>query len=141
MTIASLSDDTVTHRRVARAAPPALVVAPHPRAVAAVALAPAPRPRLAAAAAPPPAPSAATGTAAGWVQIGAFSSPDLADQGWRDIARSAPDAMAGKGKAVQPFDRDGKTLYRTYVTGFSGVSAAQAFCDDLRAAGKACMVK
>ena len=75
------------------------------------------------------------------VDLAKISVLALADQGWRDVARSSPDAMAGKGKAVQPFDRDGKTLYRTYVTGFSGVSAAQAFCDDLRAAGRACMVK
>jgi hypothetical protein len=76
------------------------------------------------------------------VQIGAFSSPTLADQGWRDIARLEPAAMAGKGKAVQPLDRDdGVTLYRTYVTGFASASAAQAFCDDLRAAGKSCMVR
>jgi hypothetical protein len=82
------------------------------------------------------------GPSTGWVQIGAFSSPTLADQGWRDVARAEPDAMAGKGKAVQPLDRDdGATLYRTYVTGFASVSAAQAFCEALRASGKSCMVK
>jgi hypothetical protein len=75
------------------------------------------------------------------VQIGAFSSAELADRGWRDVARSEPDSMAGKGKAVQPFDRDGQTLYRTYVTGFASLSAAQAFCAELQAAGKGCMVR
>ena len=85
---------------------------------------------------------AAAGPGSGWVQIGAFSSPSLADQGWRDIARLAPGAMAGKGKMVQPIDRDdGTTLYRTYVTGFASVTAAQSFCAELRASGKACMVK
>jgi hypothetical protein len=85
---------------------------------------------------------AAAGPGSGWVQIGAFSSPSLADQGWRDIAHLAPGAMAGKGKMVQPVDRDdGTTLYRTYVTGFASVSAAQSFCAELRASGKACMVK
>jgi hypothetical protein len=76
------------------------------------------------------------------VQIGAFSTPTLADQGWRDVARLEPESMSGKGKAVQSLMRDdGSTLYRTYVTGFGSVSAAQSFCDDLRAAGKSCMVK
>jgi hypothetical protein len=76
------------------------------------------------------------------VQIGAFSSPSLAEQGWRDIAHLESGAMAGKGKLVQPIDRDdGTTLYRTYVTGFASVSAAQAFCSELKASGKACMVK
>ena len=85
---------------------------------------------------------ASSSPAPGWVQIGAFSTPALADQGWRDVARMEPDSMSGKGKAVQSMMRDdGSTLYRTYVTGFSSVSAAQSFCDDLRAAGRSCMVK
>jgi len=80
--------------------------------------------------------------ATGWVQIGAFSSAALANQSWRDLARIEPAAMAGKGRAVQPFTRDdGAILYRAYVTGFASVSAAQAFCSELRSAGKGCIVK
>jgi cell division protein FtsN len=96
---------------------------------------------------PPAAPAAATTTAAapaaggGWVQIGAFSSSALADKGWSDIAALAPAGMSGKGRKVEPISRDGKTFYRTYVTGFSSRDAAQAFCDKLKAAGKACFVK
>lgn len=142
VTIASLTDDALTHHarpshgddaqnvRLAEAlkptaVPPRHVVAAHIKG------------------APVDAPMrAASGPAPGWVQIGAFSTPTLADQGWRDVARMDPDVMAGKGKAVQSLVRDdGSTLYRTYVTGFRSVSAAQAFCDDLRAAGKSCMVK
>ena len=52
-----------------------------------------------------------------------------------------PAAMAGKGKKVETVSRDGKTFYRTYVTGFSSHDGAQAFCDRLKAAGKACFVK
>jgi hypothetical protein len=154
VTISALTDDALTHRarlarstrddeatrpRLAEASAPAL--SPTHHAVVAhikgaqIAAAPAVR-------AAPPAMRAATGTGTGWVQIGAFSSPTLADQGWRDIARLQPAGMSGKGKAVQPLDRDdGTTLYRTYVTGFASVSAAQAFCDELRAAGKSCMVR
>jgi len=96
---------------------------------------------------PPPAPPVAASTAAapspgtGWVQIGAFSSAALADRGWNDTAQLAPVGMSGKGKRVEPVTRDGKTFYRAYVTGFSGRPAAQAFCDKLKAAGKACFVK
>lgn len=94
--------------------------------------------RVAAAPAGPP----TIAGAAGWVQIGAYSSAALADQGWRDLARLQPAAMAGKGRAVQPFTRDdGAILYRAYVTGFASVSAAQSFCSELRAAGKGCIVK
>jgi hypothetical protein len=143
--IASLTDDALAHRtRAARtshddqAAPkarlaeaPKLIAPPVHHVVVA-------EHKGAQAAATRP----AGGPAAGWVQIGAFSSPTLADQGWRDIASLAPVAMAGKGKAVQPLDRDdGATLYRTYVTGFATVAAAQSFCTALQAAGKSCIVK
>jgi hypothetical protein len=122
VTIASLTDAAMTPKPPARPAPKpptAPVIPPSPMATAPVTPAP----------------------GAGWVQIGAFSSSALADKGWSDIAALAPAAMAGKGKRVEALSRDGKTLYRTYVTGFAGHDGAQAFCDRLRAAGKACFVK
>jgi len=143
VTIASLTDDALDRRarpsrdadahnvRLAEAVKPIMVPAHHVVA-AHIKGAPIESPPMRAASAPAP----------GWVQIGAFSTPTLADQGWRDVARMESDYMSGKGKAVQSLVRDdGSTLYRTYVTGFSSVSAAQSFCDDLRAAGKSCMVK
>ena len=36
---------------------------------------------------------------------------------------------------------NGKTLFRTQVTGFGDRASATAFCDKLKAAGKACFVK
>ncbi len=87
-----------------------------------------------------PTPSAAKGGSV--VQIGAVSSPALADKAWSDAAAIAPGAAAGKGKNVEKVDRDdGKTLYRVQVTGFADRTAATAFCDKLKAAGKACFVK
>jgi cell division septation protein DedD len=87
-----------------------------------------------------PAPTAkATGVAA--VQIGAFSSQALADKGWNDAAAVAPGAAAGKGKSVEKVDKDGKTLFRTQLTGFASRADATAFCNKLKAAGKACFVK
>jgi len=75
------------------------------------------------------------------VQIGAFSSPALADKGWNDAAAIAPGDAAGKGKAVESVESGGKTLYRTSVTGFGDRASAQAFCDRLKAAGKSCFVR
>ena len=48
---------------------------------------------------------------------------------------------AGKGKSVERVDKDGKTLFRTQVTGFGSRADATAFCEKLKAAGKACFVK
>jgi hypothetical protein len=75
------------------------------------------------------------------VQIGALSSTALADKAWADAARIAPGLAAGKGKRVEAIDKNGTTLYRTAVTGFSTRAEAKAFCDALSAAGKSCFVK
>jgi cell division septation protein DedD len=75
------------------------------------------------------------------VQIGAFSSAALADRGWSDAASVAPGLAAGKGKQVEAIDKDGKTLFRTSVTGFSSRAEAQTFCERLKGAGKSCFVK
>lgn len=82
----------------------------------------------------------ATGGAA-MVQIGAFSSQALADRGWNDAATVAPGLAVGKGKRVEPIDKDGKILYRTSVTGFASRAEAQTFCERLKGAGKSCFVK
>jgi hypothetical protein len=102
---------------------------------------PKPKAGVVAAAKPSLAPAAVAAPAAGWVQIGAFSSPALAAKGWSDIAKLAPAAMAGKGKTVQPVTTGGTILYRTYITGFASRDAAEAFCGKLKAAGKNCFVK
>lgn len=89
---------------------------------------------------PAVAPKPATGGSA-MVQIGAFSSASLADKGWNDAAAVAPGLAAGKGKRVEAIDKDGQTLYRTSVTGFSTRAEAQTFCERLKVAGKSCFVK
>jgi hypothetical protein len=122
VTIASLTDDALAPKHPVKPAPKP------PAVVTASSASPAES-----AAAPPP--------GAGWVQIGAFSTSALADKGWSDVAALAPAAMAGKGRKVEALSRDGKTLYRAYVTGFASHDSAQAFCDRLKAAGKACFVK
>jgi len=86
-------------------------------------------------------PPVASAGGAAEVQIGAFSSAAQADQGWSGAAGVAPGPMAGKGKKVVPVTVDGKTLYRTFVTGFASHDAAQALCDRLKAAGRTCFVR
>jgi SPOR domain len=125
VTIASLTDDAMARRPAAK-----LVAKPAPKPPAEAA---APAPAETFTAAPP--------AGAGWVQIGAFSSSELAEKGWNDVAALAPAAISGKGRRVEALSRDGKTLYRAYVTGFASRDSAQTFCDKLKAAGKACFVK
>jgi hypothetical protein len=92
------------------------------------------------AAAAKPAPAKAVHGAAS-VQIGAVSSPALADKTWSQAVAAAPGLAAGKGKGVEKIEKDGHTLYRTAVTGFASKADAAAFCAKLKAAGKACFVK
>lgn len=73
------------------------------------------------------------------VQVGAVSSPTLADRAWSEAVAAAPGLAAGKGKSVEKIE--GGSLYRTFVTGFGSRADAQAFCARLQAAGKGCMVK
>jgi len=131
--------------------PPPVQPAAQPPAKAAAAPAPAPKaaaPAPKTAATPPPkavekpaetAAAAKPGAAA--VQIGAVSSTSLADKTWSDAVALAPGLAAGKGKGVEKVEKDGKTLYRTSVTGFASKADAAAFCAKLKAAGKACFVK
>ena len=75
------------------------------------------------------------------VQIGAFSSTALADKGYADVSATLPSQMSGKAKHVQSLDKDGTTLYRTWLSGFATRADALAFCEALKAKGKTCLVK
>ena len=89
----------------------------------------------------PPPPTALSASGKAVVQIGAFSSSVLADKGYADVSAALPTQMTGKSKHVQPLDKDGTTLYRTWLSGFATRADAQAFCEALKAKGKACLVK
>jgi cytoskeletal protein RodZ len=97
-----------------------------------------PKPAQVAAAAPKP---VATASGPASVQIGALSSPALADKAWAEATRLAPGLASGKGKKVEAIDKNGATLYRTSVTGFASREAAKAFCEAIAASGKSCFVK
>lgn len=98
----------------------------------------APAPQLKKAAAPEP---KAVVAGAAVVQIGAVSSTALADRAWNEAVSTAPGLAAGKGKSVEKIEKNGGTLYRTAVTGFSSRADAQKFCAALQSAGKSCFVR
>ena len=84
-----------------------------------------------------PATKAATGAAA--VQVGAFSSAELAQKGFADAGKLS--ALGAHAKSVEKISRDGKTFYRATLGGFADKAAAKAFCAKLTAAGGRCLVK
>jgi hypothetical protein len=75
------------------------------------------------------------------VQIGAFSSAALSDQGYADVSKIMVGQMAGKAKHVMTVDHGGATLFRTWVSGFATRAQADAFCAALKARSKPCFVK
>jgi len=124
------------------AAAPIAPVQSQPAPVTVVKAPETPRPLPVTVATPRPSPPQTIAAAAGSaVQIGAFSTQAQADSGWTAAARVAPGMAAGKGKSVQAIDSNGKTLYRTAVTGFETRASADAFCSALKAAGKTCFVR
>ncbi len=124
-------------------ATPVPQVAAKPAPVVAKAAPPAPKPVAAAKAAPVAAVEGDPPLKAGSivVQIGAFTSPDLAKGGWQRVAGLVGGAINGKGRHIEPVDAGGATRYRSQVTGFATHADAVAFCSALKAKGHDCLVK
>jgi len=126
------------------AAPPAAAPTGQglPPAKAATPAAPALRPTTPAPATTTPAPAApaaATGTAS--VQIGAFSSTEIADREYAAVASRFGQYASGAQKRVTEVSTSsGSTLYRTAFSGLSRERAV-AFCSALKAAGRDCIVR
>lgn len=125
--------------------PPAAATTPpaEKAALAPIAKAPTPKPAAPAPAtkAPETKPAAAPAKGGASVQVGAVTSTELADKTWNEAIKAAGGLGSGKGKAIEKVERDGKTLYRTGVTGFASRADAQAFCAKLQGAGKSCFVR
>lgn len=113
--------------------------APKPKPVQTAQAGQTPQAPRAASAAKPAAPRPLNGPVS--VQIGAFSSEDLADQAWDKAAAAAPGAMAGKGKHIAIVARDSGPLYRTSITGFSSRDEAVALCAQIKPAVGGCFVR
>jgi hypothetical protein len=123
--------------------PPPEVAQPRPAPLPAGTAAPvAPRP---APVTPPPvkteprAPATVGGTSG--VQIGAFSTPSLADREFAAIVGRYPQFTAGADKRVQEVTAsNGSTVYRTTVTGLSR-DQATGLCNAIKAVGGDCFVR
>jgi len=110
-----------------------------PRPVAPVAPGPAPvTPPPAAKVEPRPAVTAGGSSS---VQIGAYSTPGLADQEYAAVVRRHSQFTAGAEKRVQEVTTSsGSTVYRTTVTGLSREQAT-GLCDAIKAGGGDCFVR
>jgi hypothetical protein len=75
------------------------------------------------------------------VQVGAVPTEAAADLLWSRAASAMKGAMAGKTKAIQPVQKDGATLYRSEILGFSSRAEAGRFCAAATAKGLACFVR
>ncbi len=106
--------------------------------VTAPALAVAPKPITVPKADTAPKPVAASGGSA--VQIGAFTSTDIANKEYAKIASSYGLFVGGAGKKVEPVTTANGTFYRTAFTGLSS-EKAHAFCSALKAAGHDCIIR
>lgn len=111
------------------ALPAPAAVTPAPR--------PAPTPPPAKKAEPRPAP---VGGSAG-VQIGAFSTPTLAEREYNAVVGRYPELTEGGSRRVQEVTAsNGSTVYRTTVTGLSQ-DQARALCGAIRASGGDCILR
>ncbi len=73
------------------------------------------------------------------VQVGAFSSAELAQKGFADAGKLS--SLGGHAHSVEKVSRDGHTFYRATLGGFADKAAAKAFCAQLAAKGGRCLVK
>jgi hypothetical protein len=128
------------------AAPPAAAptgqgLPPAKAAPAATPAALAPRPAAPAPAAATPAPAAGAATGSASVQIGAFSSTEIADREYAAVAgRFGQYASGAQKRVTEVTSSSGSTLYRTAFSGLSRERAV-AFCNALKAAGRDCIVR
>jgi cell division protein FtsN len=131
---------------------PVPLPAPPPPAPAAVtpppAPAPAPAPSPAMVPAPAPAPVAAAPavtpppvTGGALLQVGAFPSQVLADEAWRNFQAQFPAIATGLSPNVQAADLGERgTWYRVRIGPFADDAAANAACEQLKAAGGNCFL-
>jgi hypothetical protein len=81
---------------------------------------------------------ASTGSAS--VQIGAYTSTDIANAEYAKVASSYGLFVGGAGKRIEKVTTPNGTFYRTAFTGLSA-DKAKSFCSALKASGHDCIVK
>jgi SPOR domain len=88
--------------------------------------------------APPIADNSTAGSAFG-VQLGAFSSPEAANEEWKKLSGDAGGILDGLSPRVVVGEASGKKLYRLQAT-VRDEAQARAVCGGLKASRKACVV-
>ncbi len=74
-------------------------------------------------------------------QVAALRSQEAADTEWTKISRLAPDLFNQAQKDIQRADLGAKgVFYRLRAGSFASRSSADAFCDQVQAAGQGCIV-
>ncbi len=90
-------------------------------------------------AAPAPAPASVGGTSS--VQIGAFSTPNIAEREYNAVVGRYPQFTEGGARRVQEVTAsNGSTVYRTTVNGLSREQAG-GLCNAIKASGGDCIVR
>ncbi|MEM7768206.1 MAG: SPOR domain-containing protein [Pseudomonadota bacterium] len=145
--LAELATDALSdlNRGETSAAPSAAAATPPPATSATAPPPPAPEPAPTPESTPEPAaPTPATGltpNGAYLVQLAAFRSAEAANTGWTAITAELPGLFTGTDKRVQRADLDAKgVFYRLQVGAFDTRTNATAFCAQLKAAGRDCIV-
>lgn len=112
-----------------------------PPASTAMPATPSPRPTTAPPVAAPATKAPATTGGSASVQIGAFSSTEIADREYAAVAgRFGSFASGAEKRVTEVTSSSGSTLYRTAFSGLSRERAV-AFCNALKAAGRDCIVR
>ena len=128
---------------VAPLANPSAAPAPQARPVRVAGRAVAAAPAAAPAAVPAPA-ARATGPVrtSGWaVQLGAFDSVGVAQDGWSRASRRFGEQLAGKDGVSTSATVGGRTVYRLAATGFDSRVEAQTACSAIARSGGSCFVR
>jgi hypothetical protein len=93
--------------------------------------------------APPPAaePAKAAASPSFRVQIAATGSDAEAEAVWRDVRRAFPDETRDRNLSVRLAMVKGHVVRRAIVAGFPSSEAAKAFCAQLAAADRGCILR
>lgn len=74
------------------------------------------------------------------IQLAAVSRREGIEQQWAAMQRRWPEALSGRQMAIEPMERNGRTLWRIQAVGFQSATEAAAACRMIRERGGDCFV-
>jgi hypothetical protein len=75
-----------------------------------------------------------------WVQLGSYTNPAIAKDGWGKFTQRTP-ALKGFKTVTTTAVVNGTPVWRVAATGFGSYTDAKAMCDRVKARGGVCLVK